>query len=286
MDKQCNNGGKVQALSNNMKKRIRPILIVTILLVTCCTPINDKPQNPTPNNNVDSDLIYIPAGEFQIWNDQVDNKTEHTVFLDSFYISQYEITNAEYTDCVNSGVCKAPKVPLSFTRSEYYGNHEFDNYPVVFVDWNSATSYCKWRGWRLPTETEWEKAARGTKGMKYPWGNLFDNTVANIDRTHDDTTLVGAYEKGKSPYGIYDMIGNVWEWTQDWYSDDYYYTVQHKNPQGPEQGEKRVIRGGSFEDPSYKDERYAGDPASPTYRFGWSPEKSNQFIGFRCATSP
>lgn len=205
----------------------------------------------------------------------------HTVFLDAFYIDKYEVTNASYHSCVDAGVCQRPKEIDSSTREFYFGRDPFfDDYPVIFVDWQMANAFCKWRGVRLPTEAEWEKAARGTDGRIYPSGNVMNPTYANILLSVGDTTPVGNYESGKSPYGIYDLEGNVSEWVADWYSDEYYLNSPIFNPQGAETGENRVVKGNSwyFE----RDKAYGGSVGG---HGGLNPNSVSSTLGFRCAIS-
>ncbi|MBL8063494.1 MAG: SUMF1/EgtB/PvdO family nonheme iron enzyme [Anaerolineales bacterium] len=180
-----------------------------------------------------------------------DEEPPHTVFLDSFYIDRYEVTNGQYAVCVDEGTCQPPTSSESAIRSSYYGNPEYENYPVIYVSWDMAKAFCEWRGARLPSEAEWEKAARGPEGNVFPWGAEADLTYANYNVDIGDTVAVGRYENGQSPYGAYDMAGNVWEWVADWYSNSYYQVSPLENPLGPETGEKRILRGGSWYDPAY-----------------------------------
>ena len=194
-------------------------------------------------------LLYVPAGEFTMGSNQGDSreKPEHPVYLDAFWIDQTEVTNALYAKCVKAGECQAPLSTTPRTRPSYYGNPQFDAYPVVNVAWYDAKKYCEWAGGDLPTEAQWEKAARGTDGRLYPWGNAVpDKTRLNYNQEVGDTTQIGIYPAGASPYGALDMAGNVWEWVADWYGADYYSGSPGRNPTGPTSGDGRVLRGGSW----------------------------------------
>ena len=259
-----------------------PTDVVVTEPVDTVVPTETVAVTETPSNEfVDAqgvEMVFVPAGNFIVGSDQGydDEKPVHTVYLNDFYIDKYEVTNVLYRTCVEAGTCKTPSRTSSFTRDSYYANPQYDNYPVIFVSWDDAKSYCAWRGMELPTEAQWEKAARGTDGRTYPWGSSIDGTRANYNDTVMDTTAVGSYENGKSPYGAYDMAGNAWEWVADWYSNTYYLNTPLTDPPGPASGEYHVLRGGSWHD----DERIVR-----TTNRGWSQIEYfyNTDFGFRCA---
>jgi formylglycine-generating enzyme required for sulfatase activity len=220
-------------------------------------------------------LFFVPAGEFIMGNKEGDSSEipEHSVYLDAFWIDQTEVTNAMYAKCVTADACQAPASTRSYTRESYYGNAEFDNYPVVYIAWNDAKLYCKWAGGDLPTEAQWEKAARGTDGNIYPWGNAApDKTRLNYSQGVGDTTQVESYPTGASPYGALDMAGNLWEWVADWNGS--YPSVPSRNPTGPTSGTIHMIRGGSWGSAVF---------SARTSARGGSPGDGNFYIGFRCA---
>jgi formylglycine-generating enzyme required for sulfatase activity len=222
-------------------------------------------------------MRLVPAGEFTMGSesDYSDAKPEHQVYLDTYYMDSYEVTNGLYADCVSVGGCYSPK-ERSQTRSLYYGAEQYKDYPVVNITWNQASGYCQWRGARLPTEAEWEKAARGNDKRTYPWGEVLDDTFANYKT--GDTTKVGSYEKGISPYGVYDLMGNVWEWVADWYSETYYAESVFSNPLGPASGLFRVIRGGSWNSHDSLGRTWVRSKRDPSYSFA--------YVGFRCVMTP
>lgn len=232
-------------------------------------------------------MVYVPGGTFLMGsredNPQADNDEypQREVFLDGFWIDQVEVINERYQQCVAAGECNPPYENGSFSRDSYYGDPQFTNYPVVWVTWFDAVRYCLWAGKRLPTEAQWEKAARGTDGREYPWGDSPpDETLANFGGNIGDTTEVGAYSpQGDSPYGGMDMAGNVLEWVTDWYDGNYYYTAPKKNPPGPGNSpiQARVARGGSW--------LYPARRARAPLRVDRIPELREGNIGFRCVFS-
>ena len=226
-------------------------------------------------------MVYVPAGEFTMGSNDGDSydKPIHTVALDAYWIDRTEVTNVMYAICVQVGDCQTPSNTSSSTRNSYYGNSQYADYPVIYVDWNTAQTYCGWAGARLPTEAEWEKAARGTDERTYPWGSSSPgSSLLNYNQSVGDTTAVGSYPAGVSPYGALDMAGNVWEWVNDWYGETYYSQSPSSNPQGPVSGNDRVLRGGSWGS-------YVGDFRSAV-RSGYYPTVFNKNIGFRCVLSP
>jgi eukaryotic-like serine/threonine-protein kinase len=226
-------------------------------------------------------LVYVPAGEFTM-GDGAKDAPVHTVYLDAFWFDQTEVTNKQYQTCVDAGMCEPSSSASSKTHPSYYGNPEFDNYPVIYVNWDKANRYCKvWAGGDLPTEAQWEKVARGTDTRTYPWGEGIGCEKANYQNTCvGDTSPVRNYESGKSPYNAYDMAGNVWEWVNDYYQSNYYAELDDNasNPLGPESGQSRVLRGGSWS--------LSDSSSRSADRYGYDPTFAGSFVGFRCARSP
>lgn len=230
-----------------------------------------------------SDMVLVPAGEFAMGENtrynwsfmlayNIYDGPEHMVYLDAFYIDKYEVTNEQYKNFVDE---------TGFRRPQCWNDARFNrpNQPVVGITWDDAVAYAKWDGKRLPTEAEWEKAARGTDRRLWPWGNKFDKTKCTVwESGIKATTPVGNYENGKSPYGCYDMAGNVWEWCDDYYDQNYYSMSPVKNPRGPDDGLQKVIRGGGF--------LYFGHYARCAARYRVPLYAQSPQIGFRCAKTP
>ncbi len=223
-------------------------------------------------------MALVPAGDFTMGSNtgSPSEQPVHAVYLDAYYIDKYEVSNALYKACEEAGTCQPPANTDSSSRSSYYQDPEFGNYPVLYVDWNMAKVYCEWRGAQLPTEAQWEKAAQGNVPTAYPWGDGVGCDKANYGNCIGDTASVDAYEGSQSRYGVYGMSGNVSEWVADWFLDSYYQNSPSGNPQGPRDfGVYRGLRGGSWQ----------SDPNQirVAYRTGMQPYNSSNDIGFRCA---
>jgi formylglycine-generating enzyme required for sulfatase activity len=217
-------------------------------------------------------MVAVPAGEFTMGSEvgEGDEDPVHQVYLDAFWIDKTEVTNAQYRECWAAGKCQVSEVA---DNADFNG----DAQPVVGLSWHDAKAYCGWAGARLPTEAEWEKAARGIDGRIYPWGNEWDAEKVNSREGPYGTTVVGSYPEGVSPYGALDMAGNVWEWVADWYGSNYYANSPERNPTGPGSGQYRVRRGGSWYD-DWSGVRCAN-------RYWYDPGNRNNYLGFRCARS-
>jgi len=279
----------------------------TATVVPSSTPTKDSIPTalPLPTEITDDfgvEMVLVPEGEFKMgfgrmvthsdWltptvprvNRENAHLPVHAVYLDSYYIDKYEVTNLLYQECVGSGSCNPPFQSSSYSRKKYYGDSEFDDYPVVYITREMASTFCNWRGARLPTEAEWEKAARGTDERLFAWGNGYSSCDhANITHGNPcvgDTTQVGSYPNGVSPYGVYDMTGNVMEWVSDWHDDSYYENSPASNPHGPEQATGIVVpRGGSWK------KHIPTEYENHTYLryLKKTPNDAEPDIGFRCA---
>ncbi len=223
------------------------------------------------------EMVYIPAGEFVMGSDvndlfaDADEIPAHRVFVDAFWMDKIEVTNAMYVLCIDKGACTPP------AQTDQYSEEAYANHPLVGISWVQANAYCSWADRRLPTEAEWEKAARGIDGRMYPWGNENPKpALANFDQQQNETSPAGSYPQGASYYGILDMAGNVWEWVADGYSEDYYSISPKENPLSTAPVNRRVLRGGNWNSDA------SGIRA--TNRF-WAFPGRNDLDGFRCAKS-
>jgi formylglycine-generating enzyme required for sulfatase activity len=221
-----------------------------------------------------SQMVFIPEGEFLMGSDDRlrDEKPLHVVYVRSFYIDRFEVTNRDYKRFVDSTGYAAPDNWKGGAYPAGLGTH-----PVIYVSWHDALNYCKWRAKRLPREREWEVAARGADGRIYPWGNVWDlNKSNNPLRGHEGAMPVRSFEKGRSPYGLYDMSGNVWEWV-----DDDYAAHPGSDYSSPEFGSRyKILKGGSWWDCMF----YGCGISAPTFnRSFFSPDTKNDSFGFRCA---
>ncbi len=244
-------------------------------------------------------MVYVPAGPF--WMGSLDDRQAdfderpfHRPVLSAFWIDRTEVTNDMYLRCIAAGACSPPPNLASATRPSYFADPAYGDYPVIFVSWQQASAYCAWAGRRLPSEAEWEKAARGGDGRIYPWGWIaalkspkglrlnycdsqcpYDYRDAEADDGYADTAPVGSFPAGASPYGALDMAGNVWEWVADWYDAQAYAAAPAEDPAGPETGVYHVLRGGSWLD-LFSEVRAAN-------RFWAEPSAQQAHVGFRCA---
>jgi eukaryotic-like serine/threonine-protein kinase len=264
----------------------------TPTLVPTSAPTETPTEILTPPPDIGSEwvspvdnmvMVYVPEGDFTMGNDAYDDeKPAHIVHLSTFWIDLTEVTNAMYKLCVQAKVCAAPTSSASYSYTSYYDNPQFVDYPVIFVSWVDARDYCSWAGERLPTEAEWEKAARGTDGRLYPWGNEAPNCSSANFTTNGRTCVgdparVGSYPGSASPFGVLDMAGNVMEWVHDTYDPSYYSRSPQNDPQGSDKSDYRVVRGGSW---------YTTDKALRlTNRNYENPYNTYDTLGFRCVRS-
>lgn len=230
-------------------------------------------------------MILVPEGSFIRGRSDgnPDERPEREVFLSAYYIDETEVTNLYWAACVSAGVCAEPEFTGSPSRFSYYGTDVYKDYPVLYISWNEAQEYCNWRGGHLPTEAQWEKAARydpeTETNRNFPWAeNVLDPFYLNYSSLLGDTTSVYEYPGGVSALGVYDMAGNVAEWVFDWYQDNYYELSPLTDPPGPDSGSLKVYRGGSFES--------RGNDLTTTARAATGPETRLATVGFRCAFTP
>jgi formylglycine-generating enzyme required for sulfatase activity len=220
-----------------------------------------------------AEMVYVAAGEFLMGSKEgegySDERPQHTVYLDGYWIYKTEVTVAQYRKFCQATGRAMPSVPSWGWQ---------DAHPIVNVTWDDAVAYATWAGASLPTEAEWEKAARGTDGRLYPWGNEWDRSKCSnsVSGPPDKTSPVGSFPEGASPYGALDMAGNVWEWCADWYDQGYYQSSPLRNPTGPATGSARALRGGSWGN-------HTPDYFCAANRVNYTPTYWCNHYGFRCA---
>lgn len=250
-----------------------------VLMISCC--------GCTEYEKCPRDMVFIPEGEFIMGSDPSDPASsseetpKHTVYLSKYCIDKYEVTNIKYSECEVEGACTRPRIT---DPPSYYEQDGYERYPVLGVTWDQAKAYCSWAEKRLPTEAEWEKAARGSAPNErtYPWGNSAEALMEPASKCPLDNK-VGSFPDGVSPFGVHDMAGSVPEIVNDWYDNNYYSVSPSVDPQGPTNGTNRVVR---------------GMPCCPcvcaisfpiSYRVSaryWCQDREIDHIGFRCARKP
>ena len=296
--------------------------LIGILLSCGSSPTKDEDQDQNVGQPDLTDMVLIPAGEFLMGSPDgegaFNEHPQHKVYLDDFYIDKYEVTNAQFKEFVEAtgyvtdaerkgyGEVWNPKgggyyslhnfldvnwrgpnawiLPTGYTlRYPDAWKYYLMNHPVTQVSWNDAQAYATWAGKRLLTEAEWEKAARGTDGRRWPWGNVFnidiEGTTVHANIASDYLLPVDSFPTGVSPYNVYDLAGNVEEWTADWYAADYYIHSPRNNPKGPDNGIARVLKGGSWRHQKSHHVLSANRSYQP-------PDYTSNFVGFRCAWAP
>jgi formylglycine-generating enzyme required for sulfatase activity len=221
--------------------------------------------------------VYVPEGEFLMGKGEVrknDNSPQRIVYLDAFWMDKYEVSNSMYLKCLHTGACSE-----LVSDNTTYQNWIYRDHPATYVTWEQAAAYCQWAGRRLPTEAEWEKAARGTDGRIYPWGDEAPSPrLANFEGSMiHEAVSVYRYPLGASPYGVLNMSGNAREWIADWYGEDYYLGMPYANPTGPETGAERSLHSGSYNEDK-------NEIAIPS-RYRHEPQSAGLSRGFRCAQS-
>ncbi|NJN97875.1 MAG: SUMF1/EgtB/PvdO family nonheme iron enzyme [Anaerolineales bacterium] len=238
-------------------------------------PTPTTAPSPTPVLAPDG-MVLIPAGSFLMGSStgQPNEAPEHAVSLDAFYLDIFEVSNAQYRACVADGGCTPGSKVDSFTYKGYRDDPTYNDYPMVGVTWDQAAAYCRWAGKRLPTEAEWEYAASGPENLIWPWGNTFNAQLSAASA--GDTQPVASYADGVSPFGVYNMAGNVGEWVEDVYNETFYANSPASNPVSTGDGTGRIFRGGSFANPD-------GAFFTTSRRYGNDRTFNDVDVGFRCA---
>ncbi|MCI0553422.1 MAG: formylglycine-generating enzyme family protein [Anaerolineae bacterium] len=255
----------------------KALIFLFFLIIAACRPATPAAGETRTSETDGMVQVFVPDGYFIIGSAMddphadEDEKPSHKVFLDSFWIDRTEVTNTMYLHCMSTKACTPP------ARSIYYTKPEYANHPAIGISWVQAQEYCKWAERRLPTEAEWEKAARGTDSRIYPWGNTIPETeLSNFGHQINETVPVGMYPEGASPYGALDMAGNAWEWVADGYQPDFYSRSPQENPLSDSPVNRRVLRGGNWDSNA--------EGIRVTNRF-WAFPGRNDTDGFRCAES-
>jgi formylglycine-generating enzyme required for sulfatase activity len=264
------------------------MLLVGSLILAAPPVANPGELSPTVTGKDGAPMRLIPAGEFLMGtaishrDGGRDEYPERRIYLDAFYLDIYEVTNRRYLEFVEATGHRIPEHPRDKKLTLWQGStvpDAFKDHPEVNVDWYDADAYCRWAGKRLPTEAEWERAARGTSGRRFPWGNAEPTrTLANyLNQWRNGAGLepVGSHPQGASPEGVQDLQGNVWEWVADWYDAHYYEKGPNRNPKGPTAGTRKVIRGSGWESEA--------PLLRSAHRLNSDPRNRNHSLGFRCA---
>ncbi|MBF0274373.1 MAG: SUMF1/EgtB/PvdO family nonheme iron enzyme [Nitrospinae bacterium] len=296
---------------------MKPVLFHSVVLLVLLSAYISECEEKKSGSAIagKTPMVEVPAGWFKMGSNDSgdDEKNLHNVYLDGFMIDKYETTASQYAEFLNSEGnagkylaqngynCDSCTIMYEGVEEKYYKNvpgkqleqkrtvqkfkarKGFENKPANYVNWYGADAYCRWVGKRLPTEAEWEKAARGTDGRKYPWGNKEPGNnhalaVYDFDGHEErvsDLQEVNSLSEGKSPYGAYHMAGNMWEWVNDWYDGSYYRKGEVENPKGPSNGSFRVLRGGSWFNNMYV--------IRTSFRYNFSPFFTYFNYGFRCS---
>lgn len=263
--------------ANQMKERLRSIKTETRTTVVS-SPAQDYSMYKTKIGDEGREMVQIPEGPFTMGSQDgdPDEAPEHQVFLKGFYLDRKEVTQKEYDRFAKMTKRPMPRIEVFEDDQSKLLKPEF---AAMSVSWDDAVAYCRWAGKRLPTEAEWEKAGRGEGKRKYPWGDAFDTRAANVDGSEDGYKYLappGSFDTGRSPYGLYDMTGNVAEWVADTYGEQYYKKSPYRDPKGPETGDLKVVRGGSWRETEHN--------ARLSKRFAAKRWRTDITIGIRCAS--